>query len=95
VITRRECAIGLVVSALCVLGFVVFRPNTTTFFADLAQQRAPDGRIEDRRAELSELRRVRTIRFVRSSLRVIDIDQLAPDHFVPAGVELRTKEAAQ
>ena len=43
-ITRRECVIGLVVVALCVLGFFVFRPT----FADarLTQQRAPDRRIE-------------------------------------------------
>jgi hypothetical protein len=51
VITRLECVIGLVVVALCVLGFVVFRPT----FADAhpTQQRAPDRRIEDRRAETS------------------------------------------
>jgi hypothetical protein len=51
VITRRECVIGLVVVALCFLGFFVFRPT----FADahLTQQRIPDRRIEDRRDEIS------------------------------------------
>ena len=86
-ITRRECAIGLVVVALCVLGFFVFRPT----FADahLTQQRVPDRRIEDRRAEMGHLRPVRTIRFVRSSLRVFDVSQFEPDHFAPAGLELQ------
>ena len=65
-------------------GFIASRPR-------LADVRASDGHIEDRRrAETSERpRQVRTVRFVRSSLRVLDVSQFEPDHFVPAGLELR------
>jgi hypothetical protein len=86
VITRRECVIGLVVVALCVLGFVVFRPH----FADAhpSQERVIDRRAQGR-LDSRLVHRVRTIRFVRSSLRVLDDSRFEPDHFVPAGLELR------
>ena len=38
---------------------------------------------------MRHIRRVRTIRFVRSSLRVFDVSRFEPDHFVPAGLELQ------
>jgi hypothetical protein len=80
-LTRRDGIVGLGVVALCVVGFTLSRPQ----FA--AAHPSSDEHVIDRRQEQRTdnrlTHRVRTVRYVRSDLRILPTG-FEPDHYVAA-----------
>jgi hypothetical protein len=80
-VTRRDGVIGLVVVALCLVGFFLSRPHFAA--AHPSDEHVIDRRSEERLDNRST-HRVRTVRYVRSDLRIVLTNRFEPDHYVAA-----------